>query len=1028
MPVIKNENAPAGQINCNDLFNNEIRIMTFNIAKQHSNFSVLDYELLRKNQNVIFTVNESSYLQDLSKFGLVGWRHPEKLMSGLCLFVSSNLSAYSSFKVGSWGFYGTISPPTNNDGSEVMEVGFISTYRNPSLSEDQNESYFKEINLEAIELMKKTSLVYFTGDINVFNCRYSKTNWSETTYCYPNTPGFKHYTSMINSFPSLYDHMFVGVTHVPRNPAISTCSQLDYLIALHNGRCPKGRARVLAGTSSDHFGISFTVKIPKFSIVKPVFEERWRSCDTDFYLVEQTLRKLRLINPIEEQHLERDFVNHEIEKTFLIEATTKYHKRKMPKDAHHPLLVNIKILQSKAYKAHQDKKIDVYKKLEDEIRVVMTKFAAETMRDASEDRNSAQFYSWCRSIAKPTKATLGKFVMRNSDVRTIASEINTNYTNANAKMDWKEPLPVEWDDMEKIYEHFRNFDFIKAAKEVDKVPDNFKKLLYSEALLARQLTKCIIQKQHYPAVLKYSDCTLLPSRSIFSSAVPVNKIVEKFFNELLDVSKIDNYAYRPEMSCTSLLLAEFDTFAVEKTVYCVNADLKKAFDTMDRNAILGTISNTVLSNCMASWMDRKDAGYAICWRGERSYIDRVAWNRGVEPGSIVGPKLFIMGLQCSTKVYLKAIKNRKNIYADDSLPQYNNLLHFKEDTVDYLKHVNNLEMKVHLDGDKAISFIAVGQLDNNLIGDDITVNVDGAPIVIKRNFKVKQLGIMCEVSRNGKLSVDVSDVIDRVRSACFSLKHASKTAPASVLISTVQTFIVPVINYSICVWFPVIQADKKSSQIRQLRYWYTACMAICCFETTSLMGWSNSSKTLKEDTETELKLAHLTGLPVLNSIYQASCLSHYPQVLKLESLGWMEDTFKFFKRTQKCAYLKKEVADGAYKRVSPLRVLIDIVNSIRTHDLVSVTKALKIESELKMIETLFGKQYSPQKIRIFQRILSLHVMGKISDDYVKRRLDQESLDFTNDKHNQTNVSKRLKIVKRNVKDRPAIVQKIMRQF
>ena len=945
-------------------------------------------------------------------------------MSGLCIFISSHLSAYTSVKMGEFGFYGTICPPMNTNGDEIMEVSFISTYRNPSLDQEQNDKYFKEVHDEAAILMQKTSLIYYCGDINVYNARYLKTDLSSSVYCYPNTPGYKLYSSMIDAFPSLHESMHSGVTHIPRNPEIKTCSQLDYIFCLHNGRFPKGNSRLLVGTASDHYGIVCKVNIPKFNMVRPIFEERWRCFDTDYYLVDQTLRKLRLANPIRDTNVESDFVNHEIQKQFLIESTTHYCKRTMPKDVRHPILVRIKILQSKAYAAHQNKQTDVFKDLENQLRVCMTEYSTTTMRNASKDRNSAQFYSWCRHIAKPTKATLGKFVMRNDDVQTIAREININYTNPTPNLEWMNHKEVPWDDHDKVMEHYDDFDFVEAAQKVQKVPEVFKKLLHSEAQVARQLTKCIIQTQKYPSILKYSDCTLLPARSIFSSSVPVNKVVEQFFNELIDVTKLDNYAYRPQMSCTSLLLAQFDTFSTTKTVYCVNADLKKAFDTMDRNAILGTIDNALVSNILASWTRREDAGYSIVWRGERTYIERSTWNRGVEPGSIIGPKLFIKGLQCSTKVYLGAISKRKNIYADDSLPQYTDELKFKSDIVEYLKHVQSMNMKVHMDGEKAISFMMFGA-DCSQVGGQLDLEVDGRPVIIRRDFRVKQLGLVFEASKTGVLSIDISAVIDRVRAAYFSLKHASSCAMASVLISTVLTFIIPAINYAIAVWFPILQADKKSRQLKQLRYWYCCTLAACCFESNVLLGWSNSTRTLTENTETELKLAHLTGLPVLNSIYQASALSHYPQLIKLCSLGWMDGVVKFYERTQKCAYLKKELADGSHKRVSPVRVLIDVVNSIRTHDLVSVRRALAITSELKMIETLFCKDYSKQKIRVFQRILSLHVFGKINDDYVKRKLNKESLDFAAAEENQNNLAKRARIVYRNVKDRPATIQKVL---
>ena len=1009
--------------------NNTLKIITMNIAKSHYNFNLLHSELKGLDQNIILTINESSYFQDLDMFGLCGWRHTGKEMSGLTVYISNNLRAYTDVKAGEFGFYGTITPPVDPDGGEVASVGFISTYRNPCLDtpanfDSRNNEYFSEISDEANRLLKCSHLVYFMGDLNCYDKRYCINDWNKEVYCYPARPAVKSFKKLMNAFPTKFYHLYRGVTHIPRAFTSTSVSQLDYMILLYTGdKYPKGVTKLLTGGTSDHFGICSFVNLPKFGFVRPVFEPRYRSLDTDYKLASETLRKILVKQPISEQHVERDYTNYEIMKHFLLTSTTRYKRKIMPKGIYHPTLVRITILQSSATRASLNGDNVKFAELEDQIRVATTEYFTEVNDDASQDRSSQLFYSWCRNIIKPVKCFQGKFVMRNSTTREISDEINKNYSSANVDASWKEVCQICWDDFDALHDHFSKYDFYGVALKLQKVPPEFKLLHTAEALLAKQIVKTIINTQIYPDFLKFSVCTLLPARSIFSTAVPVNKLVETFFNDMVHVEELCNFAYRKGLSCTSLLLSQFDTFSTQESVFTVNADLQKAFDTMSRKSVIETIDNTVMKNVARSWMDRACSGYFISWRGERSYIDRSHWNRGVEPGSVIGPRLFIKGLKCNTKIYMNAIK--KNIFADDSSPIYPSLLTLKSDTISYLQHVQQLDMRIHVSGSKAISYMAFGSIDKNL--GDLEIIVDGKPVVIKRDYSVKQLGLVYESSKEGALSFDLSALIDRVRCASFALQKASEKSKASTLISTVRTFVIPAISYGICVYYPIVNFNKKDDQIKKLRYWYCACLAVCCFESKTILGWSNRTRTLTDETETELKLAHLTGLPVLASIYQNSCLSHFPQVQRLHELGWVSDSIKLAsrRRSWKFVYVNKVINKAGDRRVSPLNMLLDVIGAVRSHNLVSIRKQLTIDSELQQLEKLYGKKYSKSKVRIFQRVLTLYLFGKLECEFTKKLLDEESKEFTQSESDMRVVRKRARIVLNNVEDRPVIVQKIL---
>lgn len=123
-------------------------------------------------------------------------------------------------------------------------------------------------------------------------------------------------------------------------------------------------------------------------------------------------------------------------------------------------------------------------------------------------------------------------------------------------------------------------------------------MLDYHALVAYQMFKAIVSTGKYVNSLKVSKCTLLPSRSIFSAIYPEAKICEKFFLSLIkpDVDKTHNHAYREKFSCTALLLNQFHRIATTNSVYALNADIKKAFNTMSRKSILNSVSNPFLAN------------------------------------------------------------------------------------------------------------------------------------------------------------------------------------------------------------------------------------------------------------------------------------------------------------------------------------------------------------------------------------------------------------------------------------------------
>ena len=204
----------------------------------------------------------------------------------------------------------------------------------------------------------------------------------------------------------------------------------------------------------------------------------------------------------------------------------------------------------------------------------------------------------------------------------------------------------------------------------------------------------------------------------------------------------------------------------------------------------------------------------------------------------------------------------------------------------------------------------------------------------------------------------------------------------------VKQYVVPAVSYAICVWYPFLLAEPGQKQLKSLRYGFYACFTYCCFEGRETLGWCNSTRSMAAGTSIEEKLVSLTGIPSLEHLYMASCIAHHDQVRRMVELGWLDGVVKQLKRNKKLVYCGKTLT----KRVSPLKLLLSVVFSIKRTDICTVKKMLKPDSVLKLVE-VDNKTFDPLEIRRFQRVLSLHVLDRWECPISRKRLSEDDLKF-----------------------------------
>lgn len=962
------------------IYSSSLKLITYDISKNFANINFLTAEFSKPNTNILFVVNETSFLANLEKFNLYGVKLDDKNFktSGLTLYISNHLRQFTTVKFGKFSIYGQIDFPSCAK-SDGCRVGFVATYRNPTLNNtDLNDLYFEELADILHDFYSTTDLTYLLGDLNLYNQRYNATDFQSIIEVSKYLPAVKSFKKLQETFTGNFASLFTGVTHVPRSTVsktgVITAAQLDYIYCQYPGdKYPKGKSKLISGSdSSDHFCLQVVVNLPKFTPNQIVFDDEFKLFEPDYTLVNDTMTTLLINRPIT-SNSDLDFLNFDSTKFSLLEATGVCRKRSIPNKLTNPHLIKICILQERANKARRRGDMISFRKLEDEIRVVIAQYLSHSATTASKEKSSSDFHLFAGALLKPVKCSLGKYTMRNSTASEISSEISSDYINNDADLSWKNSRDFFETDRELVLNMLDKFDFRATVTETKKPVPGFKDMLDYHALLSYQICRAIVLSGVYTNSLKVSKCTLLPSRSIFSAIYPEAKVCEKFFLSLIkpEIDKTHNFAYREKFSCTSLLLNQFHNLACTESVYIFNADIRKAFNTMSRSAILNSISNPFLANILGSWMCRKDAPFCLDWEGFFQSFSRVDWNGGIEPGSNLGPFCFILGLGCYIFMYLRALARQKGLFADDGGPQYDNTGSLLLDARDYYKHVCNLGMKLHTSGDKQMCYMAIGKIDPNL--NDLSLKIENQIIPIKRSFEVRQLGLYFGADVNGNMKINISSYIDRLKMAVVQLRALSDLLPSSVLVILIRAYCVSIFSYNIVVYLPILW-HQKDKQLDQLRYWYCCLKAVASAGCLDVMKGSNKSKSLKVGSETEDFLTELTGLETLEELYFMSCCSHLPQLHNLHKFNLLDESIGLQARTNKF-FVRKKILKG---RISPIATLIESINLIIDNDPVSARGMVKGIDFLKSVEVDF-KHLDGRSIRAIQKAISLHACGKFVD-------------------------------------------------
>ena len=295
-----------------------------------------------------------------------------------------------------------------------------------------------------------------------------------------------------------------------------------------------------------------------------------------------------------------------------------------------------------------------------------------------------------------------------------------------------------------------------------------------------------------------------------------------------------------------------------------------------------------------------------------------------------------------------------------------------------------------IEGDKAANFLVFGKDSVNCKEEMITVCSEMMRIECKRSYGLKQVGLRFTIDEfrgarsAGRIFFDLSEVVLKLKHASAALRSVSSSILCTEAVAIVRTYVVSVVSYGVSIWYPITFANNIGL-LRELRYWYYSVVVYCTMQTKEPLGWCNSSRTMRVPNSIEDKLKKLTGLPSIEDLYRASCMSHYPQVVRMFELGWLEGTVRPPRSSARSDILKYYATDIVSGMVSPLKGLLDTVEKLADVRGKRIEKPLLADLEIDEHIRLMSRKDQ----RSLQELLTLKVFGIESDMIERKRMRDE---------------------------------------
>lgn len=450
-----------------------------------------------------------------------------------------------------------------------------------------------------------------------------------------------------------------------------------------------------------------------------------------------------------------------------------------------------------------------------------------------------------RYVLKKEKREINEVVINNTKIINeidIANKLNEFFIDSISKLNDDIPI-VRYNDNIRYLQNEFKFSQIDSGKleniiknisqKSDLMGLNTRIILDCKDIIFPILLKIVngsLNEGKFPHLWKLS--TIIPVEKIVNCKLaenmrPINtlplyeKILEKVVCSQLEEHIMNNNiinemqsGFRKGYSTETALnwiITEWKKFVDSgKKVLAVFLDLKRAFETVDRNILLNKMIKYGIRNKELSWFKNFLIGRTQCTKVNKSISDATQIHIGVPQGSILGVILFLL--------YINDISTALN-YCKVSL--------FADDTLIYIvgDDIGDCERKMNIDLDNLFNWLNMNKLKLNvsktkcmvigytsmLMNPHIKINNDEIECV----KSIKYLGVIIDSKLNFNEHCDY--VCKKIAKKLAFLGRIRSKVSKACAINIYNTIILPHFNYCSTILFLCNQQQLQRLQILQNR-------------------------------------------------------------------------------------------------------------------------------------------------------------------------------------------------------------------
>lgn len=414
------------------------------------------------------------------------------------------------------------------------------------------------------------------------------------------------------------------------------------------------------------------------------------------------------------------------------------------------------------------------------------------------------------------------------------------------------PNEIRMSILKNCFESISNplINIINYSLETGTIPDQFKR---TTIVPIRKIAKTKLISEYRPINTVSSETKILEKT-----------VCEQLLNHISKYNILVEYqsGFRQEHNTESVLQYIIDEWKnnidMDESTVVVFLDLKRAFETVDRDRLIKKLENYGIADTVLKWFGNYLQGRKQVVKCGSFVSEELQNDIGIPQGTILGPILF--------SLYINDLGlNLK--YASYHL--------FADDTVIFINGKSKMELETRLNEDlgRLTNWLKINKLKLNtskskvmiierkpIVGYDINISIDNTKIEIVQS--IKYLGVI--IDNNLKFGEHVDYVCKKVSKKLGFFYRCGKYLSPWARRTVYNTIIMPHFNYASTILYLVNKSDIARLQLLQNR---AMRIILRCNRYTSIntmlmtLNWFNIQEYLEINSLKFIHKIHLKLLP-----------------------------------------------------------------------------------------------------------------------------------------------------------------------